>query len=338
MRLEQLLAVLEYFKSRNIVIPSTQSLALEIHRSAIIVFSISVTAISHNTLKSTGSFKLYCMLSSTRLGINVVYSSSYSSTNSPQLQSPYLICGFPGTGYIGKIAVDHLIEELHAKHLADIYSSSFPPQILIRTDGVAELMKNSIYYSDRATAVAANTTSSSSNDMLLLTGDSQPVSPESQYLLAEEILDIAAKFNIQKIFTLGAYITQVFVDKPRVFGTANDIEIVKAFDGQNILTMDNGSVAGMNGLIVGIAKLRGIKGICLLGETSGYVVDAKSSKVVLESLLSITGIRVDMTDIEKKAKDTEMLIETIKQEAAGRALENQQPNMPSKPANTTYIS
>src|SRR5437762_8764911 len=103
------------------------------------------------------------MLSSPRLGINVVYSSSYSSTNPPQLQSPYLICGFPGTGYIGKIAVDHLIEELHAKHLADIYSSSFPPQILIRTDGVAELMKNSIYYSNRA-AVAATTTSSSSND------------------------------------------------------------------------------------------------------------------------------------------------------------------------------
>lgn len=279
------------------------------------------------------------MLSSARLGFNVVYSSSYSSTNSPQLQSPYLICGFPGTGYIGKIAVDHLIQELHAKHLADIYSNSFPPQILIRTDGVAELMKNSIYYSDRAAVVAdTNTTSSSSNDMLLLTGDSQPVSPESQYLLAEEILDIAAKFNTQKIFTLGAYITQVFVDKPRVFGTANDIEIVKAFDGQNILTMDNGSVAGMNGLIVGIAKLRGIKGTCLLGETSGFVVDAKASKVVLESLLSITGLRVDMTDIEKKAKDTEMLIETIKQEAAGRALESQQPNTPSKPANTTYIS
>src|ERR687884_781363 len=105
-------------------------------------------------------------MSPSRSGINVVYSSS----NLPQLQSPYLICGFPGTGYIGKIAVDHLIEELHAKHLADIYSSSFPPQILIRTDGVAELMKNSIYYSDRADAVVTtNTNTSSSNDMLLLT-------------------------------------------------------------------------------------------------------------------------------------------------------------------------
>ena len=81
------------------------------------------------------------MSSSPRAGINVVYSSS----DLPQLKSPYLICGFPGSGYVGKMAVEHLIEELQAKHLADIYSSSFPPQIMIRNDGEAELMKNSIY-------------------------------------------------------------------------------------------------------------------------------------------------------------------------------------------------
>ena len=78
-----------------------------------------------------------------RSGINVVY----SSASLPQLQSPYLICGFPGSGYVGKIAVDHLIQELDAKHLADIYSTSFPPQVLIKTNGIAELMKNSIFYS-----------------------------------------------------------------------------------------------------------------------------------------------------------------------------------------------
>jgi hypothetical protein len=52
--------------------------------------------------------------------INVVY----SSVNMPHLQSPYLICGFPGTGYVGKIAIDHLIQELDAKRLADIFSTS----------------------------------------------------------------------------------------------------------------------------------------------------------------------------------------------------------------------
>lgn len=76
-----------------------------------------------------------------RAGINVIY----SSANLPQLQAPYLICGFPGSGYVGKMAVDHLIQELDAKHLADIYSTSFPPQVMIRTDGTTDLMKNSIF-------------------------------------------------------------------------------------------------------------------------------------------------------------------------------------------------
>ena len=104
-----------------------------------------------------------------RSGINVVY----SSVSLPQLQSPYLICGFPGSGYVGKMAVDHLIQELDAKHLADIYSTSFPPQVLIRADGIAELMKNSIFYSKGA---------ASDTNLLILTGDSQPATPESEYL------------------------------------------------------------------------------------------------------------------------------------------------------------
>jgi uncharacterized protein (TIGR00162 family) len=269
-------------------------------------------------------------MSSPRTGINVIY----SSANLPQLNSPYLICGFPGSGYVGKMAIDHLIQELHAKHLADIYSSSFPPQITIRNDGIAELMKNSIFYSER--------TSIPDRSLLLLTGDSQPANPDSEYSLAEEILDIASRFNSERVFTLAAYITGVFIDKPRIFGTATDADIVRSFHERNILSMDGGSITGMNGLIIGIAKLRGLKGICLLGETSGYVVDAKASKAILESLLSVIGIKVDMTNLEKRAKDTEMLIQTIEQQVAGRAGRlsegQQQSNIPHRPPDTGYIS
>lgn len=208
--------------------------------------------------------------------------------------------------------------------------NSWPPQIMIRTDGVVELKKNSIFYS--------KATSSNDKDILLLTGDSQPSSPESQYVLSEQILDITARFNTKEVFTLGASITGVFVDKPRVYGTSTDADTLKAFNKLNILTMNT----GMNGLIIGIAKLRKMKGTCLLGESSGYVVDAKASKAVLESLLSIIAIKIDMTGLDKKAKDTEMLIQTIQQQAAGggRPLESQQPGMPGsdRPSNTGYIS
>jgi uncharacterized protein len=269
------------------------------------------------------------VLSLAHQGIKVIY----SSANLPQLKSPYLICGFPGSGYVGKMAIDHLIQELDAKHLANIYSSSFPPQITIRNDGIAELMKNSIFYSESKTI--------SNKGLLLLTGDSQPADPNSEYSLAEVILDIASKFNLEMVFTLAAYITGVFVDKPRIFGTATDGDIVRAFNEKKILSMDGGSIAGMNGLIIGIAKLRGLKGICLLGETSGYVVDAKASKAILESLLSMIGITIDMTNLDKRAKDTEMLIQTIEQQTAARAGRGSEgrpySNMPHRSSDTGYI-
>jgi proteasome assembly chaperone (PAC2) family protein len=118
------------------------------------------------------------------------------------------------------------------------------------------------------------------------------------------------------------------------------VDIVKSFHEQNISTMDGGSITGMNGLIIGIAKLRGIKGISLLGETSGYIVDAKASKSILETLLSMIHIRIDMTSLEKKSKDTEVLIQAIEQQVSGRSgktMESQH-GMTHKPADTGYIS
>jgi uncharacterized protein (TIGR00162 family) len=273
------------------------------------------------------------MLSSTS-GINVIY----SSETLPQLKFPFLICGFPGSGYVGKLAVDHLIEELHAKHLVDIYSTSFPPQVMVRTDGTAELMKNSIFYSN----VSTNTSNDNENTgLLLLTGDSQPTNPDSEYILAGAILDIASKFGTQHVFTLAAYITGVFVNKPKIFGTATDGSLVKSLGELNVSVMDGGSITGMNGIIIGVAKLRGMKGTCLLGETSGYVVDAKASKSILETLLRIVDIKISMTSLEKRAKDTETLIQTIEQQMAGRTAgvtEGKQQTTQGKPPNMGYIS
>ncbi len=252
----------------------------------------------------------------------------YPDTALPDLKSAYLVCGFPGSGYVGKLAIDHLIEELHAKPLVDIYSNSFPPQVVIKTDGTADLLRNSIFWhrDDNGT------------EILLLTGDSQPAIPDAEYSLAEEVLNVAAQFGTKHVFTLAAYITGVFVEKSRVFGTATDLETVRSLGSYDVSPMDSGSITGMNGLIIGIAKMRGMKGTCLLGETSGYVVDAKASKAVLEVLLKIVNVKVDMSNLDKRAKDTEMLIQTIEQQmtaSKGRPYEAQQPQ---RGRDTAYIS
>lgn len=237
----------------------------------------------------------------------------------PKLKNPVLVCGLPGSGYVGKLAVDHLIDEMKGTPFANIFSSSFPPQVLIHSDGTADLMKNTLYHCK-----------SKSLDLVLLSGDAQPVSPESEYEMADEITKICEKLGVKEIYTLAAYITGSFTKAQRVYGTSTSKEIIKNFSKYGVNPMNSGSITGMNGLIIGVGKRKNITGICLLGETSGYVVDAMASKAVLETLGTILGIKLDLAGITKKARDTEQLVKTIEEQMAGRhsqeSLPMQQPD------------
>ena len=296
----------------------------------------------------------------------------FSEKKTPSLNSPYLICGFPGTGLVGKLAVDYLIKELGAIHMADVFSSYFSPQVVIHADGTTSIVKNSLYYvknnsnnkdndninktrknkkeikdinkpkapfdqssngipqsidsssSSKPTTSTINISSSSndplsSKDLILLTGDSQPVVPGSEYVLSEQILDLITKFKISNIYSLASYVTGTFVNDPKIYGTATNPEMVKSFRSFNISTLDNGNITGMNGLILGLGKLRGIEGICLLGETSGYVIDAKASKHLLEILNNVLGIHINMDEMNKRSKDTELLIKNLEQQMMAKS-------------------
>ena len=284
----------------------------------------------------------------------------FSEKKTPSLNSPYLICGFPGTGLVGKLAVDYLIKELGAIHMADVFSSYFSPQVVIQADGTTNIVKNSLYYvknnntnnnSDNVNRTSKNkkeikdiskpevqlnqsinglpqsidslksTTNDplSSKDLILLTGDSQPVVPGSEYVLSEQILDLITKFKISNIYSLASYVTGTFVNDPKIYGTATNPEMVKSFRSFNISTLDNGNITGMNGLILGLGKLRGIEGICLLGETSGYVIDAKASKNLLEIVNNVLGIHINMDEMNKRSKDTEILIKNLEQQMMAKS-------------------
>jgi hypothetical protein len=284
----------------------------------------------------------------------------FSEKKTPSLNSPYLICGFPGTGLVGKLAVDYLIKELGAIHMADLFSSYFSPQVVIQADGTTSIVKNSLYYvknnkknnnidinktsknkkeikdiskpevqlnqsinglpqSTDSSLTSAASDPLSSKDLILLTGDSQPVVPGSEYILSEQILDLITKFKISNIYSLASYVTGTFVNDPKIYGTATNPEIVKSFRSFNISTLDNGNITGMNGLILGLGKLRGIEGICLLGETSGYVIDAKASKNLLEILNNVLGIHINMDEMNKRSKDTEILIKNLEQQMMAKS-------------------
>jgi hypothetical protein len=111
----------------------------------------------------------------------------YPNSTLPGSEFINIICGFPGSGYAGKLAVDHLIY-LSAKNLVDIYSNTLPAQVQIKAGGSVIPFRNTIFYHE--------STISPSSNIMFLTGDSQPSNPDAEYLSAETILGIVSKLSV----------------------------------------------------------------------------------------------------------------------------------------------
>jgi len=64
----------------------------------------------------------------------------------PKLEDPIFIEGLPGIGNVGKLAAEHLKDELKAVKFARSSRSYFPPQVLVQDDGQVKLVNNEMHY------------------------------------------------------------------------------------------------------------------------------------------------------------------------------------------------
>lgn len=226
-----------------------------------------------------------------------------------KLKDVILIEGLPGVGNVGKLAVDHLIKALKPEHFADIYSKHLPPQVLLDDEGTASLVAQKLYHYRNK-----------DSDMVFLAGEYQGSTPEGQYELAYALLDFLSKnYGIKNIYTLGGYGLGKMLEEPRVLGAASSKEMAETFKSHGVVFSKgepSNGIVGASGILLGLGKeFFEIEGGCLMGETSGYIVDAKSARNVLHILAEIIGIEIDMKDLEIRSEETEELLTSLKEAA-----------------------
>jgi len=222
----------------------------------------------------------------------------------PTLSQPTLVEGLPGVGNVGKLAAEHLIDQIKATKFADIYSKYFPPQVFVRDDGTIKLVSNELYYYK-----------TEGHDLVVLVGDYQGLTPDGQYALADFVIGICKELGIKRIYTLGGYGLGKMIEKPRVLGAATDLKLVEEMKGIGV-TFSKGEpgsgIVGASGLLLGMGKNVGIDAVCLMGETSGYFVDPKSAQAVLGILTKALGIKVDLSALDEKARQIEALTSRLR--------------------------
>ncbi len=232
--------------------------------------------------------------------ISVRYLDSFANRD---LRSPVLIEGLPGIGQVGKLVAEYMIHILGAEKIAEIHSIYFPPHVIIEESGVARLVRNELYLYH-----------AENRDLLFLVGDYQSTSNEGHYLLTDMYLDIAAELKVTRVYTLGGFGVGHFVEEPRVFGAVNREEFRPEIEAAGVRVQRDeagGGIVGAAGLMLGLSACRGIDAICLMGETSGYVVDPRSAASVLSVLSTLLAVPVDVTQLNDRAAEMEKAIEGL---------------------------
>lgn len=219
----------------------------------------------------------------------------------PTLRNTVLIEGLPGFGQVGRLVAEHLVKEFNGKKFAELYSPHFPPQVSIRSDGLIDMINTNFY---------AITNKKWKRDLLVVIGDAQAATITGQYEICEKILDIAGEFKVKRIITVGGYATGKLLKQPRVYGAANDYKLIKEMEKHGVILKtkeERGNIIGVSGLLLGLAGLRGIKAICLMGETPGhpFIIDAKAAEEVLYVLSDYLKIKIEMGELDRRAKELE---------------------------------
>jgi len=270
----------------------------------------------------------------------------------PKLEKPDMVACWPGIANIGVIAVDTLMGQIGVEELGEIepWDFFYPRRVIIKAGVLEDLeFSRSKFYYKRF----------ESKDLLLFIGEEQPTDGGRMYAegikayqMANLVLDVAERFGCQRVYTSGAAVALTHhALKPRVWAVTSRDDLnkeVKGYDNTILMseiegTVDGGSITGLNGLLLGLAKKRGFEAICLMGEIPDYLSRApfpypRASKSVLEILTSFLRIEIDYRALDEMAVQIDDIIDSIYEEFSSEIkerLDQRKSIMQAKPETIT---
>ncbi|MBI2303951.1 MAG: PAC2 family protein [Chloroflexi bacterium] len=243
----------------------------------------------------------------------------------PRLENPVLVAGWPGIGNIGIIAVDTLKGMTQAEEFGEIepWDFFYPRKVLIRDGELKDLeFPTSKFYFKRT----------ANRDLIFFIGEEQPLGGggvyaegDKAYEMANLVLDIALRFGCQKVYTSGAAVSPIHhTMKPRVWAVPNTARLIPEIRRyENTVLMSDieerggqGTITGLNGLLLGVARKRGLEAVCFMGEIPIYLQGfhlpyPKASKSVLEVLTAALRISIPTTELSTFIERTDGEIERL---------------------------
>jgi len=260
-------------------------------------------------------------------GLKISANSWIVELSKQSLKNPVLIQGLPGLGFVGKISVDFLIDQLKPIKFAELYSTylTLPDGglgVKIEVNGTFNLPKYEFY------AYAENT------NIIFLAGDIQP-SMQGQYDVAKHVLTYIERFGCNSIIALGGYGTRGR-NLDVVYTVTSDPNMIQMIGKNKVKIAQGGSVKGAFGVILGLGKERNMACLGLLGATRGTYPDLRASRNVVQILADLYNLPINLKDIDTKVKEMEEKMKRLRKISYVIPRREQRPQKKKPPSG--YIS
>jgi len=219
----------------------------------------------------------------------------------PKLNSPNMLASWPGIGNVSIIVATYLKRKLEFKELGEIEPSYFFDAIgVVAKDNVVEapqFPQSKFYYWKNK---------GGGSDIILFIGEDQPLT--KGYELANCVLDVAQRFQVKRVYTCAAALSRIHhTEQSRVWGVVTSQHMSEDLGKYDLVQRGNLQISGLNGLLLGVSKERGIEGVCLLGEVPMYatrIQNPVAALAVLKVLTRMLDIEIDVAELTQIAKET----------------------------------
>jgi uncharacterized protein len=219
---------------------------------------------------------------------------------------PLVLAAWPGMGNVGLIAMDYIRRQLNAQPFAELEMSPFfiPDSIVVK-DGIAQFpeIPTSIFYYVN-------------NPSLIIFESNAQVPGREGIAVIRSLLDLVTQFRANRIYTAAAFAQSMsYQATSEVMVTCNSPYLLEAVNGNGMVTpMPDGYIAGLNGLLLGVASGRSMEAACFLGTIPAYAVNIAYPKASLEIVRifgKLIGANFELAELEQGVTEMDQQLATI---------------------------
>ena len=188
----------------------------------------------------------------------------------------------------------YMLEKMDFEKVAELHSSSFPPEVLVREDGISTLPACSVYLHRGR------------RDILLFCGDASPM--DEQYEFARLLLEYAEELGVKELYSIGARWAdnpQSPDQDPEPNGFASDKGGAEMLKQHGVKLLSEEPAPFFASMVVGMAPKYGIRGYKLSVDHGEPAPHTRSVGKMLEVLSGLAGFKIPLEELRSRASTTE---------------------------------